>query len=52
MPVNQIIETLPGKIFIHSNIANMFVHTDINILSVLDYAVSHLKVKHVIVCGH
>jgi carbonic anhydrase len=52
VPANQITGTLPGEIFVHRNIANMVVHTYMNMLSVLDYAVNHLKVKHVIVCGH
>jgi carbonic anhydrase len=52
VPPDQITQTQPGEIFIHRNIANMVVHTDLNLLSVLDFAVNHLKVKHVIVCGH
>ena len=52
VPANEITKTHPGELFVHRNIANMVVHTDMNMLSVLDYAVNHLKVKHVIVCGH
>lgn len=52
VPANQITGTQPGEIFVHRNVANMVVHTDLNMLTVLDYAVNHLKVKHVIVCGH
>ncbi|RKD19640.1 carbonic anhydrase [Pelobium manganitolerans] len=52
VPANQITGTKPGEIFVHRNIANMVIHTDMNMLSVLDYAVSVLKVKHVVVCGH
>jgi carbonic anhydrase len=52
VPANEITRTQPGDIFVHRNIANMVVHSDMNMLSVLDYAVNILKVKHVIVCGH
>ncbi len=52
VPADQITRTKPGEIFVHRNIANLVVHTDMNMLSVLDYAVSVLEVKHVIVCGH
>ena len=52
VPANQITHTEPGEIFVHRNIANMVIHTDMNMLSVLDYAVNVLKVKHVIVTGH
>ncbi len=52
VPANEITGTNPGEIFVHRNIANMVVHTDMNLLSVLDYGVNVLEVKHVIVCGH
>ncbi len=52
VPANEITNTQPGEIFVHRNIANLVIHTDVNLLSVLDFAVVHLKVKHVIVCGH
>lgn len=52
VPANQITNTNPGDIFVHRNIANVVVHTDMNMLSVLDYAVNVLEVEHVIVCGH
>lgn len=52
VPANEITGTQPGEIFVHRNIANMVVHTDLNLLSVLQYAVEVLKVRHVIVCGH
>ncbi len=52
VPANEITGTQPGEIFVHRNVANMVVHTDLNLLTVLDYAVNHLQVQHVIVCGH
>jgi carbonic anhydrase len=52
VPADKITGTQPGEIFVHRNIANMVIHTDVNLLSVLDYAVNHLNVRHVIVCGH
>lgn len=52
VPANEITGTDPGEIFVHRNIANMVVHTDLNLLSVLQYAVEVLKVEHIILCGH
>lgn len=52
VPANEITGTQPGEIFVHRNVANLVINTDVNLLSVLDFAVNHLKVKHVIICGH
>ena len=52
VPANEITGTQPGEIFVHRNVANLVINNDVNLLSVLDFAVNHLKVKHVIVCGH
>jgi len=52
VPANQIVDLLPGELFVHRNVANVVVHTDLNCLSTLQFAIDVLKVKHVIVCGH
>lgn len=52
VPANQIVGLMPGELFVHRNVANLVVHTDLNCLSVLQFAVEVLKVEHVIVCGH
>jgi carbonic anhydrase len=52
VPANEITGTQPGEIFVHRNVANLVINTDVNVLAVLDYAVNYLKIKHVIICGH
>jgi carbonic anhydrase len=52
IPANEVVGLEPGELFVHRNLANLFIHTDLNCLSVLQYAVDFLQIKHVIVCGH
>lgn len=52
VPANQVTGTQPGEVFVHRNIANLVVEDDLNVLSVLEYAVVHLKIQHIIICGH
>src|SRR5579863_4479489 len=52
VPANQIVDLMPGEMFVHRNVANLVVHTDLNCLAVIQYAVEVLQVRHVIVCGH
>ena len=52
VPANEIVGMLPGELFVHRNVGNLVIHTDLNCLSVLQYAIEILQVKHIIVCGH
>lgn len=52
IPANEVVGLEPGELFVHRNVANLFIHTDLNCLTVLQYAVDFLKIEHIIVCGH
>ena len=52
VPANEVVDLLPGELFVHRNVANMVIHTDLNCLTVVQYAVDVLKIKHIVVCGH
>ncbi|HRD56188.1 MAG TPA: carbonate dehydratase [Parachlamydiaceae bacterium] len=52
IPANEVVGLEPGELFVHRNVANLFIHSDLNCLSVLQYAVDYLDIKHIIVCGH
>lgn len=52
VPANQVVDLMPGELFVHRNVGNVVIHTDLNCLSVMVYAINVLKIKHIIVCGH